>query len=142
MRQQLLKTLVIISNKKPSPRQGFFLFILFLFSLFWFCILNLINYECPIHTLFHLYCPGCGGTRMILSLLHFDFYQAFRWNPLLFILLFIGLIYLIFMGIVYKKKKVFVLPSMKVWIILIIILILYMILRNLDTFIYLIPTEV
>ncbi|MBR3210724.1 MAG: DUF2752 domain-containing protein [Bacilli bacterium] len=89
-----------------------------------------------------MYCPGCGGTRMILSLLHFDFYQAFRWNPLLFILLFIGLIYLIFMGIVYKKKKVFVLPSMKVWIILIIILILYMILRNLDTFIYLIPTEV
>lgn len=34
-----------------------------------------------------LYCPGCGGTRMVQSILKLDFYQAFRYNPLVFVLL-------------------------------------------------------
>lgn len=45
------------------------------------------KYECPISKTFGLECPGCGGTRMIKSLLNFDIYQAFRWNPYLFITL-------------------------------------------------------
>ncbi len=79
---------------------------------------------------------------MIISLFHLDFYQAFRYNPLLFILLIIGIIYLIFMIIVYIKKKVFVIPSTKVWLFILGLAICFMILRNIDMFIYLIPTEV
>ncbi len=137
-----LKKPVLVINKKPSLRQGFLLVFIFLFAFFWFWLLNIIQYKCPFLMLFHVYCPGCGGMRMILSLLHMDFYQAFRWNPFLFILMIIGFIYLIFMIIYYIKKKVIILPSIKVWVILIFLLIVYMILRNMDTFVYLIPTEV
>ena len=45
------------------------------------------KYECPISKTFGLECPGCGGTRMVESLLKLDIYQAFRWNPYLFITL-------------------------------------------------------
>jgi len=79
---------------------------------------------------------------MVISMLHLDFYQAFRWNPLIFILFCILLVYIPTLLITYKKKKVWVLPSVYVWIALIIILILYMILRNLGMFSFLIPTEV
>ena len=79
---------------------------------------------------------------MVISMLHLDFYQAFRWNPLLFIFTILGMIYIPILLFIYKKKKVWVLPSIYFWIIIVVILILYMILRNLDIFVYLIPTEV
>ena len=79
---------------------------------------------------------------MVISLIHLDFYQAYRYNPFLFILLIIGILYLIFMIIVYIKKKVFVVPSVKVWLFILGLAICFMILRNLDMFVYLIPTEV
>ena len=105
-------------------------------------ILMLLNYKCIIHEMFGIYCPGCGGTRMIISFIHLDFYQAFRWNPLLFIFLIIGIIYLIIDIIVYFRKKVILVPNLKVWIGLVIILVIYMIIRNIDIFSYLIPTKV
>ncbi|MBP5678243.1 MAG: DUF2752 domain-containing protein [Bacilli bacterium] len=142
MQLQSLKKLVIVTNKKPSLRQGFFLLGFFLFSILWFLLLNTIHYQCPWVTLFHVYCPGCGGMRMILALLRLDFYQAFRYNPLLFILFILGFIYIIFLIIIYKKKKVLVLPSKRFWIVLLVILLIYMVLRNIDAFVYLIPTEV
>lgn len=33
-----------------------------------------------------LRCPGCGTTRMLLSLLHLDFPAAFSYNPVVFVL--------------------------------------------------------
>ena len=36
---------------------------------------------CPLHDIFKIYCPLCGGSRAILSLLRFDFATAFRVNP-------------------------------------------------------------
>ena len=143
MLQLLLKKQALtVINKKPSIKQGF-LFLIFLgLGVLWILLLTALHYHCPILELFHLFCPGCGGTRMVISLLNLDFYQAFRYNPLLFILLIIGFIYLIFMGIVYKKKKILVIPSIRIWISLIVILFIYMILRNLEPFVYLIPTEV
>lgn len=35
---------------------------------------------CPLKALTHLYCPFCGGTRALFSLLSFDFVAAFRYN--------------------------------------------------------------
>src|SRR5690554_3644064 len=46
-----------------------------------------IGVPCIFHELTGLYCPGCGITRTVLSLLSLDFHQAFRFNPLLVFLL-------------------------------------------------------
>lgn len=40
---------------------------------------------CIINRITGFYCPGCGVTRMCLSLLRFDFALAFRCNQLLFL---------------------------------------------------------
>ena len=79
---------------------------------------------------------------MMDALLQFDFYQAFRYNPLLFILLILGIITFLFITFYYIKKKVFLIPSWKTWIVVLILLIVYMILRNIPIFSYFIPTEV
>ena len=46
-----------------------------------------IGVVCPIHEILGLECPGCGGTRMALAIMELDFYQAFRYNPFLFVTL-------------------------------------------------------
>lgn len=37
---------------------------------------------CIIHTVFGLYCPGCGGTRAVAALFHGDFITSFIYHPL------------------------------------------------------------
>ena len=79
-----------------------------------FCLLVLYlvtgNYfdiyiPCPIKELTGLYCPGCGITRMFKSLLELDFYAAFRYNPLLFIMLPFALV--LYFDYVVRKDKSF-----------------------------------
>ena len=79
---------------------------------------------------------------MLKAIFRLDFYQAFRYNPLLFILLVVGIIYMFYMIVIYLRKGFVVKLSKKVYIFLIIILIIYMILRNIPAFSYLIPTKV
>ncbi len=38
---------------------------------------------CPMYALTGLYCPGCGSTRCLYSLVHFDLPGALAMNPLL-----------------------------------------------------------
>ena len=42
---------------------------------------------CMFHVITGWQCPGCGATRMLLSLLHLDWKGAFHYNPALMILL-------------------------------------------------------
>ena len=42
---------------------------------------------CPFHLITNLKCPGCGVTRMLVSLIQLDFSSAFRYNAVLLILL-------------------------------------------------------
>jgi hypothetical protein len=104
-------------------------------------VLELIHYECPIHHYLHIYCPGCGSTRMIIALLHLDIYQAFRYNPFMFILFILIGLYGVFAFIYYLKKKVLILPGKYIGIIIVILAFTFMVLRNISTFSYLIPTE-
>ena len=96
---------------------------------------------CLFHKITHLYCPGCGITRMILSLLKMEFYQAFRYNPLIFIMLPI-ITYLELKKYLYwiqnKNYKI----SNKVWYVLLFITIVFTILRNTEKYSFLIPTKI
>lgn len=84
---------------------------------------------------------------MLESLLFGNFYQAFRFNPLLFILLPFGAVLLIDWSItrrnVSHNRKALVdrVPEW-VWIGLIVIAVLYGILRNLAPFSFLAPTDI
>jgi len=85
-----------------------------------------------------LYCPGCGAGRFMLSLLHLDFYAAFRYQPLLFISFpflsyYIAKLYIAF---VFGKD---ILPFPKIknrWfgITVTVLIIAYWILRNIPVF--------
>ena len=133
----------MISIDKKITKKGFiiFLFILTLVVL-GLVFLCLINYSCPIHKFLKIYCPGCGGTRMLIDFLQGNFYQSFRWNPLLFLWFVILIVYFIVFIIVYIKKKILLVPSKKILFFILITLLLFMILRNIELFSYLIPTEV
>ena len=97
---------------------------------------------CVFNEVTGLFCPGCGVTRMLKSMLKLDFYQAFRYNPLLFIF-FPFIIYIIidYIYSFYKKKKSkFKTLPQWFWNILLVITIIYWILRNIIP--YLAPTVV
>lgn len=105
-------------------------------------ILELINFKCFYEDLFGIACAGCGATRMFKSILKLDIYQAFRYNPLMFILTILGFIYFIINIILYIKGKKLIKLSFKFIFIIIIILLIYMFLRNLPGFEYLLPTKI
>jgi hypothetical protein len=42
--------------------------------------------QCPIHEYLHLQCPGCGGTRALVAMLHGHLAEAFHFNALIALL--------------------------------------------------------
>ena len=63
-------------------------------------------------------CPGCGMSRMVLSLVRLDPVSAFHYNPFFFITLPIVLFCLLYSDIVYIRKGVRTLGKMEIvlWI--------------------------
>ena len=99
---------------------------------------------CPIYTIFHVYCPGCGVTRMLGALLKGNFYQAFRYNPLVFMLLPFIIFYIVDLihSKITKKELYTNRVNNKVYYVLIVILLIYGLLRNIDGFEVLRPTKI
>lgn len=99
---------------------------------------------CPIKKFFGIYCPGCGVTRMLLSILKGDFYQAFRFNPLLFLgLPFFCFYYCYYLYCLFTaRKNRFSSFEPNIWYFLIAVFIVYGVLRNLSFFDFLQPTIV
>lgn len=64
---------------------------------------KIINSECIIHKCFRLYCPGCGGTRAAIALLHLDLVKSLRYNPIV-LLLFLDII---FITVLKVKEKIY-----------------------------------
>lgn len=62
---------------------------------------------CPMHDLLRVYCPLCGGSRAILSLLRFDFATAFRSNPAVLLSLPVLLFYYVRALIVFVRGGAF-----------------------------------
>lgn len=110
---------------------SFLIIFLFLNKVFNFTI------PCLFHEITNLYCPGCGITRMFLALFKLDFYQAFRYNPLVFILLILSIVYFLVKKI---GKLNFKIPNY-IYYYLLFIVIIYGILRNIPLFSFLAPTE-
>lgn len=99
---------------------------------------------CPIYKFTGLYCPGCGITRMLSSILNGNFYQAFRYNPLVFLLIPFMIFHFTDSIIAFYKKRKTVLEKYEpyVWYVLIGIFMVYGVLRNVPLFSFLKPTSI
>ena len=140
---QVKHQLLNFKRIKKIKSEVFFIFLLLtlyiLSEIFDFSLLR-----CVFHEITGLHCPGCGVTRMISSILRLDFYQAFRYNPLVFILSPFLLIY----GIIKLYEGMydkFILNKRFEKIIVtfvIILLVIFGILRNIEMFNFLAPTTI
>ena len=97
---------------------------------------------CPIYQFTGLYCSGCGASRALRSLLHFDFYQALRYNAAFTLALPFFIMYFFALAISYIRfgkdeisKKV---PLKPLWV-LVAIALIYGVLRNIPAFSFLAP---
>ncbi len=116
---------------------------IFLFGLYFY-----LNYKygfgipCVFHKITGYYCPGCGITRLLFSLVKLDFYEAFKYNQLVFILLPFFIFLVIYKGYLYltnKKDELLKKIPNVIWIILAIIVIAFGVVRNIDFFDFLRP---
>ena len=126
-----------VINKIAILCIAFLFLILFLFDI--------ITIPCIFHEITGLYCSGCGISRMTKEIFRLNFYQAFRYNPLCFILfplLLIYLIYSIYLWITEKEDKIIKKIDPKIIYILLIIVILFGIMRNIPMFSFLKPTKI
>ena len=106
-----------------------------------------LGLPCVVHSFTGLYCPGCGASRALASLLRLEFYQAFRWNPLLVVLFPFALFYLGWGSLSFvrcgRNTLDDYLPRWLLWVLVAVVL-LYFPLRNLPwwPFVLLRPTLV
>ena len=112
-----------------------------IFVVIGFCFLLLylklgIYIPCLFRKFTGFYCPGCGITRMFLSILQLDFYQAFRYNPLVF-MLFVGVILFKILRFNFSKKS-----KEYASYFLLVVVIFYGVFRNIELFSYLKPTVI
>ena len=119
---------------KPQNRVKIGIFLFFLFIIYYLLNKKIgIGIPCVFHELTGLYCPGCGITRLLFSLLELNFYQAFRSNPLVFILLILSILYLI-LKLILKRFNINLTIPNYIYYFLLIIVIIFGILRNIPGF--------
>ena len=128
--------------KKRIVNVVLFIIAILITSFTFLYIIKLIDFKCVFKEIFNVYCAGCGTTRMVESILKLDLYQAFRYNPLMFILFIILGIYIIYQIFVYIKKGSILKINIKVLIIIASLLIIYMIIRNISVFVFLKPIKI
>ena len=97
---------------------------------------------CMFHQITGFYCSGCGASRALRSILHFDFYQALRYNAIFTICLPLFAVYFTSLSASYirfGKDRVSEKISMKIIYIFVAIALVYGILRNIPAFSFLAP---
>lgn len=97
--------------------------------------------ECRIYRLTGCYCPSCGVTRMMYSLIRdHDLWQAFRYNPMLFYSMPMLVVLYVQQSVVFVRTgglSDWMADFAKVWGFL---MVLFCILRNIPAFDFLAPT--
>ena len=114
-------------------------FLSLIFSYFLFIIFDI---GCLLNKIFGIECAGCGVTRMFLSILKFDFYQAFRFNPFVFVFLIVSLLYFIYVLVCKLIKKRYFRIGIKTLIVVLVLFVCFGIIRNINGFEFLKPTIV
>lgn len=107
-----------------------------------YLLILVFDIGCPLNKIFGIDCAGCGVTRMCLAILRFDFYQAFRFNPFVFVLMIVFVLYLLYVIICIIFKKKYLKIGFKTFLVIIILFIGFGILRNINGFEFLRPTIV
>lgn len=115
-----------------------YLILIIIWVFFFLLVLNQ-EIKCLWNEMTGLYCPGCGITRMLIAMIQLDFYQAFRYNPFLFLLIIFSIVYILYS--LFKFKTIERINSKLLFVILI-ITILFGVLRNIPCFSFLAPTIV
>lgn len=105
---------------------------------------GIFGVPCYFYELTHLYCPGCGASRMFLYIFQFKFARAFRMNPLLFAALPFLAVYLavaMYYYIIEKQNPID--KKIPKWLpyLIVAVVIIYGILRNIPMLSFLAPTE-
>lgn len=101
-----------------------------------------LSISCPIKYFTHLYCPGCGITRCIFSIIKLDFKSAFMYNQLVFCLLPFFMFYYVYYCYIYitnKNENLLNKIPRLVYILLLIIVLIFGALRNIPCFDFLRP---
>ena len=98
---------------------------------------------CMFHQITGFYCSGCGASRALRSVLHFDFYQALRYNAMFTAAVPFFAVYFCALAVSYirfgKDGVSSKIPAKAVWV-FIAAVILFGILRNIPFFAFLVPT--
>ena len=97
---------------------------------------------CMFHQITGFYCSGCGASRALRSILHFDFYQALRYNAIFTVCLPLFAVYFTSLSASYirfGKDRVSEKISMKIIYIFVAAALVYGILRNIPALSFLAP---
>ena len=92
---------------------------------------------CPVRFFTGYYCPGCGAGRACYALLHGEWYQAFRYNPMLIILLPWLMLYYIACGIqwvIYGKERISLSIPQRIPVLILVLFLIYGIARNINVY--------
>jgi hypothetical protein len=87
--------------------------------------------SCPFYQLLDLYCPACGNTRSVTALLRGDLLSSLRFNIVPILLITMGCLAYIELATFSFGKHLRLLPrTLRFYLTMIVILLVYMILRN------------
>ena len=123
-------------NKKIKRMLLLELGILFLVLIIFFMIQSEIFTllpPCIIHKTFGILCPSCQGTRCVINFLAGDFSASFAYHPVFFItILYFIIVNVIFIINSFRKKDIltFLYPTTKFWIMFLVVIVIFTILRN------------
>lgn len=113
--------------------------------LFGYYFLNLyygFHIPCLLKKFTGYYCSGCGITRCLFSIIEGNYYEAFCYNRLVFLMLpfiFISVIYIIYLYVFNRKDKVIKKIPNVVWFFVVMLVVGFGVIRNIDFFSYLQP---
>lgn len=111
---------------------GIVFLVLIIYIAIQYGIINLIP-KCIINKNYGILCPSCGGTRCVINFARGNFIESFTFHPIFFI----TIIYLIIVNIIFiinsfRKSEIltFLYPKTKFWIVFLIVLFIFTVLRN------------